>query len=89
MAWLDAHAGRLVRVPLTLDEAGDLARARLAGLTVHADDAALGIGLADRGTASFLVDGYWRGNLRLDVIHATELADPAWITHAELEEGNA
>lgn len=73
--WLDAHDGKLVRVPVILSRGGyqfDLRGARLGAapdaLAVDLNDGALGVGLADRGrhdaadapTCAFLVEAYWR-----------------------------
>jgi hypothetical protein len=82
LAWLDAQKRdgqpRLLRLPIVLagGEFGgfDVSKARIgadpAALTVYANDAALGVGLADRATTAckdgascgFWVEGYWRGS---------------------------
>lgn len=79
IAWLDSQKRngepRLIRVPLVLPHADgffDTSKARLGAaegaLEVYANDAALGVGLADRAQqkcgdkpCAFLVEGYWRG----------------------------
>lgn len=89
--WLDGQKRdgepRLVRVPLvvpSIDGMYDISRARIGELEVYANDAALGVGLADRamntckqGDCGFLVEGYWRGmqgpSLQLDVNKAEQL----------------
>jgi hypothetical protein len=77
--WLDGQTRngepRLVRLPLVVpnvDGMYDISKARIGaapdGVELYANDAALGVGLADRamstckqGDCGFLVEGYWRG----------------------------
>lgn len=48
-AWLDAHRGRLLRVPVQLEHSAlGVEGARLGALPVRLDDTALGVSLADR-----------------------------------------
>lgn len=107
--WLDGQKRngepRLIRVPLVVPEVNgmyDISRARIGAgpdaVEVYANDAALGVGLADRasdactqGECGFLVEGYWRGKqgpgYQLDVNKAQVLpADRlAAATFAEVE----
>jgi hypothetical protein len=100
VAWLDAHAGALLRVPLVLVRDGlvfSARRARIGSLDVIAGDAALGISLMMRThswrgeTCAFLAEGYWRGGderATFDVVHTTsrpiEPSALAAITHVEI-----
>jgi len=95
LAWLDAQADKLVRVPLEL-VAGDagLHVARIGELEVRTLDLALGIGLADRARTLFgdgpmgavWVDGYWHshhGELHhFDVVHVGPVLTPAELATA-------
>lgn len=110
VAWLDGQqrAGepRLVRLPLVLPRGQlgfDISKARIGGaadaLEVYANDAALGVGLADRAddrcgdapACAFRVEGFWRGKqeagLQLDVNKAEPLGadELAAVTFAEVE----
>ena len=83
LAWLESQKlegePRLVRLPLVLPRDGasfDISKARIGAaadaLVVYANDASLGVGLADRAqsacedtavtTCAFLAEGYWRGD---------------------------
>jgi hypothetical protein len=112
VSWLAAQRfdgqPRLIRLPLVLARdrgTFDLSRARIGSgadpLEVYANDASLGVGLADRATracvgtevvsCAFLVEGYWRGEqhggFELDVKKAEVLPTErlAGVTFAEVE----
>lgn len=106
--WLDAQKrgreARLVRLPVVLpkvDGVYDISKAKIGAaadaLELYANDATLGVGLADRAsgckgpTCAFLVEGYWRGKkaggYELEVNKAELLPDDrlAATTSAEVE----
>lgn len=112
VTWMDSQLfdgkPRLLRLVIVLPKGQlgyeiDKARVGTAtdALVVVANDAALGVGLADRAadkcdgtdapTCAFRVEGYWRGKktagLQFDVNKAEYLApdQAAAITHAEVE----
>lgn len=97
---------KLLRLPIVLTKGPrgfDISQAKIGAgsdaLVVYANDASLGVGLADRArsackggetTCAFWVEGYWNekslaGGPELDVKKAEPLADPATATHAEVE----
>ena len=92
---------RLVRVPIVMPAAQvgyGMTGVKLGGaagaLVVEISDAAMGIGLNMKSrkckgtTCAFLVEAYWRGANKLDVMKAGEPltdAERAAITHAEVE----
>ena len=96
IAWFDQQKRngepRLTRVPLVLKkgQVGFSTRgARIGSLEVYANDAALGMGLADRARSkckgadqcAFWVEGYWRGkaedSYQFDV---TKVGEPIAVT---------
>ena len=109
IAWLEREAGeRLVRLPLVLKKGAagyTLREARIGTaadtIEVDADDAALGIGLADRAAThckdqpacAFWVDARWHGKqesrFRIDVMRVAAPIEPAALAaplHAEIED---
>ena len=108
IAWMDSQKrgseARLLRVPLVLPKGQlgyDISQAKIGELSVYANDAALGEGLADRAgtacdatnapTCAFRVEGYWRGEkngrFQFDVNKAELLSadDLKTATFAEVE----
>jgi hypothetical protein len=106
VTWMDRQKrgkeARLLRLVIVLPRGNvgfDISKAKLGSLEVYANDAALGVGLADRAeqkcgdapTCAFQVEAYWRGKqmggLQLDVMKAEYLpADRvAALSFAEVE----
>jgi hypothetical protein len=95
LAWLDAQAEKLVRVPLVLVR-GDvgLRGARIGELEVQTQDMALGMGLADRARSllgdaaegAVWADGYWHSlhgdHFQFDVVHVGAVLTPAELATA-------
>ena len=96
-AWLAAQAPRLVRVAFTLDRDahGFTSRsARIGALTVQINDAALGVGIADRArrcehaVCAFISEAYWEGgvlSLRDTSQRPISAGELAAFTHLEVE----
>jgi len=89
LAWLDAQAEKLIRVPLMV-ASGDLglSSVTIGPLEVKTEDMALGIGLADRARTLFgdapsgavWADGYWHtlhgDHFQFDVVHVGAVLTP-------------
>jgi hypothetical protein len=101
-AWLDAAGDRIVRLPIVVDFDGisySSPRIAVLNLAIELDDAALGVGLADRvrvagnggaqawlPTVGLWLEGTWRGGV-LHVDRAGEAGPPTSVgsaTHAQI-----